>query len=175
MADAFSPVTGSQTMSNDRTSARQLTLNLLNESSRSDRFADVLLSRALDNSSLDARDKSLTAELFLGVIRRLLPHSIVGCGALFNVEGQGEIADRLQGRCWGEPTTSFVNEVCDPSQNPLCGEQPFVLHVVILSVCVQELLVPRPHPPVFEGGLRLPGSEERSELFCGGSISLPID
>lgn len=71
MADAFSPETGSQTMNADVTSARQLTLNLLNESSRSDRFADLLLSRALDNSPLDARDKSLTAEIFLGVIRRL--------------------------------------------------------------------------------------------------------
>ena len=71
MADASSPVTGSQTMSADVTSPRQLALDLLNEWSRSGRFADLLLSQALDQSHLEARDKSLTAELFLGVIRRL--------------------------------------------------------------------------------------------------------
>jgi len=57
-------------MSADVSSARQLALDLLNEWSRSNIFADVLLSRALDDSRLDARDRSLTAEIFLGVIRR---------------------------------------------------------------------------------------------------------
>ena len=51
--------------------ARQLAVDLLDEWHRSAQFADVLLSRALDTSHLEARDKSLTAELFLGAIRRL--------------------------------------------------------------------------------------------------------
>ena len=50
--------------------ARNLALKLLNNWSRSGQFADVLLSRALDASQLDSRDRSLTAQLFLGVIRR---------------------------------------------------------------------------------------------------------
>lgn len=58
-------------MSADVSSARQLALDLLNQWSRWGGFADVRLSQALDESQLEARDKSLTAELFLGVIRRL--------------------------------------------------------------------------------------------------------
>ena len=58
-------------MSDDVASARHLAVELLDEWSRSGRFADILLSQALDDSRLEARDKSLAAELFLGVIRRL--------------------------------------------------------------------------------------------------------
>ena len=50
--------------------ARELAADLLDEWSKSGRFADVLLSQALDASGLDERDRSLAAELFLGVIRR---------------------------------------------------------------------------------------------------------
>lgn len=51
--------------------ARELAADLLDKWSRTSRFADVLLSQALDDTQLDARDRSLVAELFLGVIRRL--------------------------------------------------------------------------------------------------------
>ncbi len=50
--------------------ARNLALKLLNNWSRSSQFTDVLLSSALDTSKLNSRDRSLVAQLFLGVIRR---------------------------------------------------------------------------------------------------------
>ena len=50
--------------------ARNLAVKLLNKWSRWGQFADALLSRALDAWRLDSRDRSLVAELFLGVIRR---------------------------------------------------------------------------------------------------------
>ena len=71
MADASSPATGLLTMSAEPNPARCLAADLLDKWSRYGQFADLLLSRALDAAKLDARDKSLTAELFLGVIRRL--------------------------------------------------------------------------------------------------------
>ena len=58
-------------MSAELSSARNLAVDLLDEWSRSAAFADVLLSQALDDSTLESRDRSLAAELFLGVIRRL--------------------------------------------------------------------------------------------------------
>ena len=57
-------------MSTDTASARDLALKLLDTWSKSSQFADALLSHTLETSPIDQRDSSLTAELFLGVIRR---------------------------------------------------------------------------------------------------------
>ena len=57
-------------MSGQHSPARDLAARLLNEWSRSGRFADVILGEALDSSALDPKDRSLAAELFLGVLRR---------------------------------------------------------------------------------------------------------
>lgn len=57
-------------MSGKNSPARDLAVRLLNRWSRSGEFADVILSQALDSSSLDPKDRSLAAELFLGVLRR---------------------------------------------------------------------------------------------------------
>ena len=58
-------------MNGELSPARTLAADLLDEWSRHSRFADALLSQALDSSQLDERDRSLAAELFLGAIRRL--------------------------------------------------------------------------------------------------------
>ena len=49
---------------------RTLAAELLDKWSHSGGFADALLGQALDDSELDTRDRSLAAEMFLGVVRR---------------------------------------------------------------------------------------------------------
>ena len=57
-------------MSGQHSSARDLAARLLNRWSQSGKFADAILGEALDSSPLDPKDRSLAAELFLGVLRR---------------------------------------------------------------------------------------------------------
>src|SRR5688572_12163440 len=51
-------------------SARSIALSLLVESAKSEEGIDVLLERALERCSFDARDRALTVELSYGVLRR---------------------------------------------------------------------------------------------------------
>src|SRR5688572_2600140 len=52
-------------------SARTIALSLLVESCDSEEGVDVLLERALAQSSFDGRERALTVELTYGVLRRL--------------------------------------------------------------------------------------------------------